>query len=155
MQSCFEQKFSKSQLTMSTADDDTLYNLQNTNREIYSLFHKRHKLFTDEAITPLDIKKRKFKIELRNKNTDSIIANFIEYPSELLDKKEKFDELKMIMKNIHVIIVAIDSPYLMEEIVRSNEKYTIGIYNNKRNYCNQINEWIRITNHFNKKKSYQ
>ena len=151
MQSCFEQKFSESQLTMNVADKDTLYTLQNANREFYSLFQEQYNHFIDNITTPLDIETCKFKIELRNKNTDSIIANFIEYPNELLDKKEKFDELKMVMKNIHVIIVAIDSPYLMEETVRSNEKYTIGIYNNKRNYCNQINEWIRITNYFNKK----
>lgn len=146
MQSCFRKAFADSKLTISTADDDTMFTLEEKNREFSAYFSRRRgRAFSPDNDPTLEISEYKFKIGISDKKTDNIVVNFIDYPGEWLADREKVKELKPIMETSHVIIVAIDSPHLMEETPTDTDD-AIGEYNDGRNYCYRIGEWV--TNHF-------
>lgn len=147
MQSCFEKEFGRSNLTISSADDDTLFTIEDKNREIASYFHNqgRSREFTPDSNPTLDISEYRFNIRLKNKKSEGIIVNFVDYPGEWLADREKVKKITPIMKESNVIIIAIDSPHLMEQ-THSDAEDAVGEFNDARNYCFRIGEWVK--NHF-------
>ncbi|MBR4382816.1 MAG: hypothetical protein IKP64_04590 [Selenomonadaceae bacterium] len=142
MQSCFKKAFKSSNLTITTADDDTMFTLEEKNREFAAYFSRGGKrTFTPDNNPTSEISEYQFKIGLGNKRTDNIVVNFIDYPGESLADREKIKELQPIMARSHVIIVAIDSPHLMEETPTDADD-SIGEYNDRRNYCYRIGDWV-------------
>ena len=148
MQSCFEKVFDETNLTISPENEELTSILKNKRTEINEYFENRNNritYFTSPDDNPSQgISEYKFKIGLRNKRTDNIIVNFIDYPGEWLTNENT--KLTDIMKNSHVIIVAIDSPYLMEEPESYASEDNPGKYNERRNHCKKIGEWVK--NHF-------
>ncbi len=114
MQSCFEKEFGRSNLTISAADEDTLFTIEEKNREIAGYFHNqgRSREFTPDSNATLDLMEYKFNIGLKNKTTDGIEVNFIDYPGEWLNDREKVKKITPLMKQSNIIIIAIDSPHL-------------------------------------------
>ena len=145
MQSCFEKEFGRSNLTISAADDDTLFTIEEKNREITGYFHNqgRSREFTPDSNPTLDIMEYKFNIGLKNKNSKGIVVNFIDYPGECLADREKSKKITPLIKQSNIIIVAIDSPHLMEQ-THSDEEDSVGEYNAARNYCHRIGEWVKL-----------
>ena len=145
MQSCFEKEFGRSNLTISAADDDTLFTIEEKNREITGYFHNqgRSREFTPDSNPTLDIMEYKFNIGLKNKNSKGIVVNFIDYPGESLADREKAKKITPLIKQSNIIIVAIDSPHLMEQ-THSDEEDSVGEYNDARNYCHRIGEWVKL-----------
>ena len=152
MQSCFEKEFGRSNLTIAAADDDTLFTIEEKNREIGSYFHNqgRSREFTPDSTPTLDIMEYKFNIGLKNKNSEGIVVNFIDYPGEWLADREKVKKITPLMKQSNIIIIAIDSPHLMEQ-THSDEEDAVGEYNDARNYCHRIGDWIKL--HFSGKSN--
>lgn len=147
MQSCFESAFGRSNLTISAADEDTLFTIEEKNREIAGYFHNqgRSREFTPDSNATLDIMAYKFNIGLKTKTSAGITVNFIDYPGEWLNNRDKSKELTAIMKRSNIIIIAIDSPHLMEQ-THSDAEDAVGEFNDARNYCYRIGEWVK--NHF-------
>lgn len=152
MQSCFEKEFGRSNLTIAAADDDTLFTIEEKNREIDSYFHNqgRSREFTPDSTPTLDIMEYKFNIGLKNKNSEGIVVNFIDYPGEWLADREKVKKITPLMKQSNIIIIAIDSPHLMEQ-THSDEEDAVGEYNDARNYCHRIGDWVKL--HFSGKSN--
>ena len=144
MQSCFEKEFGRSNLTIAASDDDTLFTIEEKNREIASYFHNqgRSREFTPDSNPTQDILDHKFNIGLKNKTSDGIIVDFIDYPGEWLADREKVKKITPLMKECNIIIIAIDSPHLMEQ-THSDEEDAVGEFNDARNYCYRIGEWVK------------
>lgn len=143
MQSCFEREFNSTNLSIVTADNNTLTTLEEKHREIEDYFNNSgHREFQPDDNPSQGISEHKFKIGLRNRRTDSIIVNFIDYPGEWISDAEHADELTNIMSKSHIIIIATDSPHLMEAIPEGNEN-GVGRFNDRRNYCYRIGQWVQ------------
>ena len=144
MQSCFEKEFGRSNLTISAADEDTLFTIEEKNREIASYFHNqgRSREFTPDNNPTEEISEYKFNIGLKNKSSDSIVVNFIDYPGEWLADREKVKKITPLMAQSNIIIIAIDSPHLMEQ-THSEAEDSIGEFNDARNYCHRIGDWVK------------
>ena len=144
MQSCFEKEFGRSNLTISAADDDTLFTIEEKNREIASYFHNqgRSREFTPDSNPTLDVLEYKFNIGLKNKTGENIVVNFIDYPGEWLADREKVKKITPLMSQSNIIIIAIDSPHLMEQ-THSTAEEALGEFNDARNYCHRIGEWVK------------
>ena len=73
-------EFNNTNLSIVAADNDTLNTLEEKHREIADYFNDSgHREFQPDDNPSLGISEYKFKIGLRNKKTDSIIVNFIDY----------------------------------------------------------------------------
>ena len=143
MQSCFEREFNNTNLSIVTADNGTLTTLEEKYREIEDYFiNGGNREFQPDDTPSQGISQYKFKIGLRNRRTDSIIVNFIDYPGEWISDADHADELTNIMNTSHIIIIATDSPYLMEAIPAGNED-GVGRFNDRRNYCYRIGQWVQ------------
>ncbi len=149
MQSCFEKVFGRSNLTISAADEDTLFTIEEKNREIKGYFHNqgRSREFTPDSNPTLEIMEYRFNIGLKNKTDknktgDGIVVDFIDYPGEWLADREKVKKIMPLIKQCHVIIIAIDSPHLMEQ-THSDEEDAVGEFNDARNYSYRIGEWVK------------
>lgn len=144
MQSSFEKSFGKGNLTISTADDDTLFTIEEKKREINNYFiHKgQSREFVPDDTPTTEVMEYKFEIGLKHKSNGSIIVNFIDYPGEWLGNKENFSKIKDIMKKSNVVIVAIDTPYLMEQ-THSDAEEAVGEFNDRRNYSERIGEMLK------------
>lgn len=147
MQSCFEEKFGRGNLMIYADDDDTMIKLEEKSREISSYFHNQGKSrsFTPDSAPTLDIIEYRFNINLKNKDSDGMVVDFIDYPGEWLDAKKYPDKYKMLgemIKKVHIIIIAIDSPHLMEQ-TNSDEEDAVGQFNDNRNYSRRIGEWAK------------
>ena len=143
MQSCFEREFGRSNLTIS-ADEDTLFEIEKKNRQIAGYFHNqgRSREFEPDTTPTEDEMTYEFNIGLKNKKTEGITVKFIDYPGEWLADREKSKKVSEKMKDSDIIIIAIDSPYLMEQ-THSDVEDTIGEFNDARNYCYRIGEWVK------------
>lgn len=147
MQSCFEDKFGKTNLMIYADDDDTMISLEEKSNEISSYFHNqgRNRSFTPDSNATESKTEYCFHIDLKNKKTDGIVIKFIDYPGEWLDSKkypDKYKELGEMVKEVHVIMIAIDSPHLMEQ-THSDDEDAVGEFNDRRNYCSRIGTWIK------------
>lgn len=144
MQNCFEEKFGRSNLTIYPVDGDTIFAIEEKTRELNGYFFQgmHNRRFVPDDNPTLDVAEYKFYISLKNKPNGKIIINFIDYPGEWLDDKSKCEKLQSYMKKSRIIIVAIDSPYLMEELPEKEES-AVGVYNDKRNYSLRISNMLK------------
>ena len=144
MQSCFENQFGKGNFIISTADTETLFAIEDKKEEILAYFQDKGKKrsFVPDQNPTENIMNYKFYISLKHKHNGRIIINFIDYPGEWLSNQNKIKELEALMKESHIILVAIDTPHLMEGIGNTDPD-TLGKFNNKRNYCGIISNMLK------------
>lgn len=144
MQSCFEDKFGRGNLMIRTNNNKMMLKLREKRQEIASYFHNQGKSrsFVPDSNPTGEKTEYRFNIELKNKNTAGIVVNFIDYPGEWLNQDDKLDELSEIMKHVHIIIIAIDAPHLMEQ-TGSDEEDAVGQFNDNCNYSWHIGEWVK------------
>lgn len=143
MQSCFESKLGSGNLSIGPEDTDTTFAIERKTMELNSYFLggcKRE--FVPDSDPTSELNEYKFFIKLKNKKDSQIVVNFVDYPGEWLDDKSKFNILSAYMKKSNVIIVAIDTPYLMEELP-SKEDTAVGRFNDQRNYSITIGNMIK------------
>ena len=141
MQSCFNDEFGASNLMITPADTETMFALEEKQNEIESYYGKNKRNFIPEGEYTLDMMKYRIDVRLKSKMNGDLTINFIDYPGEWLGRPEKAELLKNQMQRSNVIIVAIDTPYLMEETA-DNDRKTLGQYNDYRNYCKRIGNML-------------
>lgn len=132
----FKNIFAKTQLKLLTDDYKTADVLHDKLEEIKD-FLKSERPFDplDDNPTPGKSTYR-FNVSLNNKDRSRLNLNFVDSAGEYLTTD--VDQLQGIMENSNIILIAIDSPYLMEEN---------GEYNDKRNHVHEVTD--RIERFFN------
>lgn len=124
MQSCFEEKVSQdTNLVLNTANSETLGTIEQKRAEMAMYFANKGpaKAFVPDSNPTLELASYGFDLELRlgqKKPGGRICINFIDYPGEWLSDKATTEETKQLethMKMSRIMIIAIDTPYMMEE----------------------------------------
>lgn len=143
MEACFDEQFGTSNLVIKPADTETMHTIEDKQREIESYFGKNKRNFVADDAPTMEVHKYAFDISLKSRNGDAMTITFIDYPGEWLGKEaNKTTELQGYMDESKVIMIAIDTPYLMEETPTA-EDTSIGQYNDYRNYCKRITNMIK------------
>lgn len=146
MQSCFDSHFGRGRLTISSADNETMLVIEDKHREINSYFESRgeNRSFVPDDTPTTEKTEYSFNIGLKGKK-DVLTVTFVDYPGEWLNQGDKLSTLEDMMNESHIILIAIDSPYLMEQVNSPNpdDPNAIGKYNDLRNYCNRIGEMMK------------
>ncbi len=137
----FDDALSNTQLTVGPADDDTMDVLEEKRREGLELFARKDVAFTPDDNPNLDEKVYSLFVELSGKRR-RICINFVDQPGEwLVNKGEQGrNKLRGRLKESRILMIAIDTPYLMEEN---------GVYNDYRNYCDRITSEIKAQGFLN------
>lgn len=135
MQNCFASQLRNTSLVTGPAGPDVLDVIEAKNQEIDGYFKKRgrHKDFTPDDNPTGGIREYPFYVGIKDRN-NRICINFIDYPGEWLTDKEHWDELENRMKQSRILLIAIDTPHLMEED---------GIYNDAKNRCMRITQMVK------------
>lgn len=126
MQLCFEDVCSQdTNLMLNVADHETLSVIEQKCDEMARYFANKGIAFVPDnnptrELTRygFDLKLRKVKGKEAKSKGNQICINFIDYPGEWLTDnatKEELDQLTKCMRTSHIMIVAIDTPYMIEE----------------------------------------
>ena len=135
MKENFEDLFSKTELTLSIGDLDTLDVLEKKNNEINDYFRgAANRTFTPDSNPTEEIMHYLFNVGIAGKES-KIGVDFVDYPGEWLTDSEKKKELLDCMKKSQAIIIAIDTPHMIEENGRFNEY---------RNFCYRTSEMLKM-----------
>ena len=135
MKSNFEQQFAETDLTMSYADLETLSILEEKNNEIEEYFlGSDNRTFSPDCNPTAEMTTYSLEVGIKDKR-DSMQVNFVDYPGEWLADKEHENLLFETMKKSQVLMIAIDTPHMMEEE---------GKYNERRNFCHRTGEMIKM-----------
>lgn len=132
----FDGEFGKSNLTIK-ADDQSIRPLSQKYNEMKTLYAKKNlePRFTPDDSPTNDIEEYGIEISLKTKSNGRILYKFIDIPGEWLSNN--IEDVTKTIKKSSVIVVAIDTPYLMEEAIEDSSD-SIGIYNEDRNYSGEI-----------------
>ena len=145
MKECVDHAFRNEQelgLSISSPDFDTMKALEDKAQELRQYYDsvKKNKPFSPDDNPTMSEQVYQFSIQLINKPGAKLQMNFTDYPGEWLDSSDKFDLLKGIMEKADIIMIAIDTPYLMEE-ARTEE--TVGMYNEPKNFSSRIADMVK------------
>ena len=122
MKSNFEQQFAETDLTMSYADLETLSILEEKNNEIEEYFlGSDNRTFSPDSNPTAEMTTYSLEVGIKDKR-DSMQVNFVDYPGEWLADKEHENLLFETMKKSQVLMIAIDTPHMMEEEGKYNER---------------------------------
>lgn len=132
---CFESNLADLPLTISAAAGATLDELEKKRQEVNEYFLRRgtQRTFVPDSNPNLDMLTYTFYISLKD-SPDKIKINFIDFPGEWLRDRSHWDKLQDKMAKSRILLVAIDTPHLMEEK---------GLYNEQRNCCLRICEMVK------------
>lgn len=136
MKANFEEQFAETKLTVAFSDLDTLEVLEAKNNEIADYFLRTEEIrtFTPDSNPTEEMMRYSYSIGIAEKR-GKIKVDFVDYPGEWLTDKEHNSDLLECMKNTHAIIVAIDTPHLMEEG---------GRFNQYRNFCRRTGDMLKM-----------
>lgn len=135
MKANFEEQFAKTRLTISFDDLDTLEVLEAKNNEIADYFlGAENRTFSPDSNPTEDMMRYTYSIGIAEKR-GKIKVDFVDYPGEWLTDKDHKSDLLACMKNTQAIIVAIDTPHMMEEE---------GQFNEYRNFCRRTGEMLKM-----------
>ncbi len=141
MAKCFNDVIKGSDLVAGPNDDDTLFTLDEAYGNIRDIYRRNitGKRFTPDETPSSEISEYKFYVRLRGKDADRIVINFIDYPGEFLKNKDRYKDIVDYFRRSDVLLLAIDSPYLMEYPGDNG----VGMYNEEKNFCWRINELFK------------
>lgn len=131
------------ELIMSPCDVKTLDDLDEKNNEILAYFNGQDgassnavsRSFIPDSNPTLDMKRHAFQVGIPGKR-GTIKINFVDYPGEWLDHSNNHQQTVInYIKNSEAVIIAIDTPHLMEEE---------GLFNEQRNYCSKISDMFTM-----------
>lgn len=135
MKANFEEQFAKTRLTVSFGDLETLEILEAKSNEIADYFlGAENRTFSPDSNPTEDMMRYTYSIGIAEKR-GKIKVDFVDYPGEWLTDKEHNSKLLECMKNTQAVIVAIDTPHLVEESGRFNEY---------RNFCRRTGEMLKM-----------
>lgn len=135
MKANFEEVFSKTSMNIIIDDVETLETLNQKNMEINDYFYNvKKRTFIPDSNPTEEMTTYSLVIGLAGKKS-RIKVKFVDFPGEWLTEKSHSEEIVNCMKDSQAVIVAIDTPHLMEEDGRFNEH---------RNSCYKINEMLKM-----------
>lgn len=137
MQSCFESQLAMTPFTIEPADSWTMETLEEKQSEIQEYFIRKgnQRSFVPDSNPTSEKMEYAFYIKLKGSGSRMRI-NLIDYPGEWLNDTGKLDEIKNMMSKSRILLIAIDTPHLMEEE---------GLYNDARNRCYRISQMVKNT----------
>ena len=133
---------------INSADDNTGLILEKKMRELHEYYNQDDKTkftkgFTpDDSPTP-DKTEYMFDVSLIDKPKSKIQVNFTDYPGEWLDDSEHYKILSDVMSKSDVILIAVDTPYLMEEPQNAGDVSSVGRFNDNKNFSEKIAEMVK------------
>lgn len=134
MKTNFENAFSQTNMDIFPDDLDTLDILATKNDEMKEYFIQAgDRTFVPDNNPTEDIMEYSFSVKISNKR-NNLKVKFVDYPGEWLTDVSHRDKIQEYMKNSQAILIAIDTPHMMEEN---------GLYNERKNYCNKIADRIK------------
>ena len=146
MKNCFEKMFGENDdLYVHITDDYTTAAIEEKNREISNYFVGSKKGIAMDSTSSQTTEMLDYRLDISIKNKKgSVTMNLCDYPGEWLkfDKKDKWAVLADKMKTCNVIMIAIDTVYLMEKS-HSNDPDSVGEFNERRNYCQRIANMVK------------
>lgn len=147
MKECVDQTFNNEAslgFAISSADDETAVKLIEKSQEIKGYYdlpeQERKNPITPDNSPTFDKQEYKFNIFLVDKPATRLQVNFIDYPGEWLDNSTQYGQLKEIMEKTDIIIIAVDTPYLME-VCRTED--SVGKYNENKNFSARVAEMVK------------
>ena len=134
MHGCFDSVFGKTDIICSVGGESTLDIIEAKRQEMidYLALASQNKDFVPDGTPTAGDETYTFDIFLKNKRNNKIHLNFYDFPGEWI--KEKSADIQEKIAKSHVLMIVIDTPYLMEEN---------GQYNDRRNRCYRITEMIK------------
>lgn len=143
MQQCFDKKFGSSNLTITIPDSGTLIDFENKMKEIDDYYHfDRADIFAPDYKPSLELKTYQMGLSLKSKSNGEINMNFTDFPGGWISMKENAKSLEKSMADSHVIIIAIDTPHLMEH-TKSDDPDTVGMFNEASNRSHLVSNLIK------------
>lgn len=146
MKKCFETIYGSEEIMISLPEQDKSAVISDKYTEIESYFNKQTQgiIFDSASASTIDLSEYKLRISLKSKSTGSIILNLCDYPGEWLDSNhaDKQQDLLKRMKTCRIILIAVDTVFLMEK-TNSNKSDAIGIYNENRNYSRKVADMVK------------
>lgn len=143
MKDHFDKEFGRTNLTIKSTNKIVFLNEKID--EMKALYNHKETRFTPEDNETANIVEYNIELSLKHKPNGKINYSFIDFPGEWLNDDSHAIELNAIVEKSSVIIVAIDTPFLMEEAPDSTGD-TIGIYNEKRNRSGVICDFLKGIN---------
>lgn len=137
MKECFDIKFKNVGLTISPYDAQTSDLMKKKRSEMDGYFQKTDEYFECKDSPTHDKATHSFKIQINDRTKGIIKLNFLDYPGEWVNSESHYKELAEEVRKAHVIIVAIDTPYLVE-MPSQGDSARIGIYNSRRNFPSKL-----------------
>lgn len=138
MKSNFEKKFKDTDLILTYDNMDTLNILEEKKKEISNYFSGgKKRVFIPDSTPTSEMMTYSLSVGIKDKK-DNIQVDFLDYPGEwLMDKKDKEHRSFLLeaMKKSQVLMIAIDTPHMME--------YG-GIFNEDCNFCQETGELIKM-----------
>lgn len=136
MQKCFEQTQVDTPLVIRCANDEMLETIGLKQQEMkqYFTMKGKNKVFVpnkEEKMTSSDGAEYSFSIGLKGRKS-RIRINFVDYPGEWLKRRK--DLVAQNLKKSRILLVAIDTPHLMEED---------GAYNEGLNNCWLVSQMVK------------
>lgn len=117
MQKCFDENFNgQSPLVITSTGEYTVNAIENKRHELVGYFNKRGRWFRPDIKPTSDITTYGFTVGLRGKNS-RICVKFVDFPGEYLDgsgHEVELQSLKNELEKSKIVLIAIDTPYLME-----------------------------------------
>lgn len=150
MRSCFQDVFNENtNLDITISDPETMNVINEKSNEIAQYFYDKTGVGTGIILdksyaATTELMEYKLDIFLKDKNGSKVTLNLCDYPGEWLDKNHQDQQeiLQLKMKYCNIIMIAIDTVYLMEKTL-NHQSESVGQYNEGRNYCLHIADMIK------------
>lgn len=148
MKKCFENIYGADEIVISLPDQERSAVISDKYTEIEGYFNKQTQgiIFDSATASTAELSEYKLKVGLKSKSndSDSIILSLCDYPGEWLDSghSDKQQLLSKLMKNCRIILIAVDTVFLMEKTSNNNSD-SIGIYNENRNYSRKVADMVK------------
>jgi hypothetical protein len=139
MVKCFKTAIKNSNLVLNTGLEKGS-ELHKKINELYKLFNEndRTEPFPVDESTTRNSEEYKFELKVAGKKSKYSI-NFIDIPGEWLYENPNSADIEKYVNESEIIIIAIDTPYLMEEM---DEKKGYGKYHEEYNRVFEITEFV-------------
>ena len=146
MKNCFENIYGADDITISLPEQDKSAVIFDKYTEIERYFNNQTQgiVFDSASASTVELSEYKLRVSLKSKSTGSIILSLCDYPGEWLDSghADKQQLLSKRMKSCRIILIAVDTVFLMEK-TSSYRSDAIGIYNENRNYSRKVSDMIK------------
>lgn len=134
MKENFDKAFESEGITTVYGNMATLQTLEDKREELREYFDTSSRAFVPDANPTSEKTIYQFLVGVQGKQ-GTVGIDFIDYPGEYLRNEQYADSLKKTMTQSQCIVIAIDTPHMLEEE---------GRFNQRKNYSNIICEMLKM-----------